>query len=763
VRYALLLPLFGLLLLGASGPGLAFPTVMHPSVELRSYGGGDVAVGDFNGDGWRDIAWTYVAGDMLYLHDQRADGFLSDPGRSASVPGPSRIAAEDIDADGRPDLAVLSRDGALLFTDLTAPSLAPAWTLAVGSGTDLTLGDLNGDGRLDLAVLTPDVVRLWFQDASGAFQPTASVEHPMPDFLSMAVRDLDADGRAELIVAKPWEVRILSFQGSARPIDVREMYSEGLGDRVTVRAGDMDRDGRMDLVLAKADRSAGTGAVEVWHQGADGTFVSAVVLSGPLTDRAVVEDLNDDGDLDVAVVRTDGDVSLWTQVAAGAFSPLTPQRLEGTDPGWSSVLAPGDVNGDAYPDLVLRGEDSASLSVFLQEDRAPSLTGLAVPSNVWITEGETRVTEIDLRAYIHDDHDATMFFPEVVSGVLVEPFVQDQRLGIRAPPGVFGVARLRVTGTDNVPGHSPVTTNEFTVSVNARPRIEGRPPTEIPAGTLSFYRFHVSDPWPSGAPHRIVLLDAPEGMRVDARVPAVRWTPTLDQVGVHDVQIAAEDDRGGRSAPLVFVITVFAPAPAPPPDPLPVIAAGGALVTLGAVGAGAAVSENVRWTLLLAFLPLYSKIKREEVLDHFVRGQIYGYILSSPGEHYNAIKQALHLTNGSLAHHLKTLEREEFIRSRRYGLYRRFYPRNYRIPESDAFFLNPIQQRLLGMAADTPGISQKEVSDRLGLTPPTVNYHVSLLSEHGYLRVARNGRRTELYSLSLGENGGNGEETGGAA
>ena len=178
-----------------------------------------------------------------------------------------------------------------------------------------------------------------------------------------------------------------------------------------------------------------------------------------------------------------------------------------------------------------------------------------------------------------------------------------------------------------------------------------------------------------------------------------------------------------------------------------------AVAALAALGAGAAVNENIRWSLLLSFLPLYSKIRREQVLDHFVRGQIYGYILSSPGEHYNGIKQALNLTNGSLAHHLKTLEREEFIRSRRFGLYRRFYPRNYHIPESDTFFLNPIQRRLLGLVQATPGISQKELSVLLGLTPPTVNYHVGLLAEHGHVRVVRNGRRTGIYAVTDGDQG----------
>jgi hypothetical protein len=62
-------------------------------------------------------------------------------------------------------------------------------------------------------------------------------------------------------------------------------------------------------------------------------------------------------------------------------------------------------------------------------------------------------------------------------------------------------------------------------------------------------------------------------------------------------------------------------------------------------------------------IPLYTKIRREEVLDHFTRGRIYGMIESSPGVHYTLIKKKVGVGNGTLTYHLSTLEREGFIRA----------------------------------------------------------------------------------------------------
>jgi len=230
-------------------------------------------------------------------------------------------------------------------------------------------------------------------------------------------------------------------------------------------------------------------------------------------------------------------------------------------------------------------------------------------------------------------------------------------------------------------------------------------------------------------------------------------------VGTHAARIRVTDAYGGAAEQSFDLAVVAAP---PPPAPGAWYFALGAGIAVALLGVGSAVSENLKWALLMVFIPLYSKIKREQVLDHFVRGQIYGYVLANPGEHYNAIKVALNLTNGSLAHHLKTLEREQFLKSKRFGLYRRFYPMHMRIPEDGFFAPNEIQKTIIDLIGAQPGITQKEIAQRLGLTPPTVNYHVGILAEHKQIRVDRAGRKTHCFVMDAGMSTVPSAPTGGA-
>ncbi len=198
-------------------------------------------------------------------------------------------------------------------------------------------------------------------------------------------------------------------------------------------------------------------------------------------------------------------------------------------------------------------------------------------------------------------------------------------------------------------------------------------------------------------------------------------------------------------------------APAAPPIPVGAAVMGAAAVGLAVLGAAAGGTETGKyWLLSILFVPLYTKIKRDDVLDHFVRGQVYGYIKANPGEHYNSIKQALSLKNGTLMYHLKTLEREDYIKSVVDGRFRRFYPKEMKIPEpSDELVvkMNQIQRDILNIIKESPGISQKELAGRIGLSPPTVHYHVDIMAAARVVTVRRAGRATRCFALDVEEGG----------
>ena len=59
---------------------------------------------------------------------------------------------------------------------------------------------------------------------------------------------------------------------------------------------------------------------------------------------------------------------------------------------------------------------------------------------------------------------------------------------------------------------------------------------------------------------------------------------------------------------------------------------------------------------------MYTRIQKDDELDKFVRGQIYGYIKTNPGVHYNKIRREIDIKNGTLSYHLRVLEKTELIK-----------------------------------------------------------------------------------------------------
>jgi len=193
----------------------------------------------------------------------------------------------------------------------------------------------------------------------------------------------------------------------------------------------------------------------------------------------------------------------------------------------------------------------------------------------------------------------------------------------------------------------------------------------------------------------------------------------------------------------LIVYAIPAPAPRPILTRSESVSAG---IGVAAVLAALATTEFGKYGLFsVVIFPLYSRLRKEEVLDHFVRGQIYGYIMSHPGDHYNSLKDALKVTNGTLAHHLRTLEMQGFIKADRDGVYKRFYPVEMQIPREKGIRLSDLQHHILSMIRTDGGPTQGEIAGRLGVSQQTVSYNLRHLSREGLIRFEKAGRSTHYF------------------
>jgi parallel beta-helix repeat protein len=167
---------------------------------------------------------------------------------------------------------------------------------------------------------------------------------------------------------------------------------------------------------------------------------------------------------------------------------------------------------------------------------------------------------------------------------------------------------------------------------------------------------------------------------------------------------------------------------------------------VGVVGASALLIEVTKFGLISLFLPLYTRLKKEKLLDQPTRERIYGYIIGNPGAHFGLIKEELGLGNGQLVYHLKQLEDAHMVYSREDGAKKRFYPADVPIAKEGTPNISSIQEKLLNVIKDDSGIGQKKLASKMGISRQVAGYHLTKMERKGLINKEVEGRETRYYT-----------------
>ncbi|MGA1822304.1 MAG: winged helix-turn-helix transcriptional regulator [Thermoplasmatota archaeon] len=128
----------------------------------------------------------------------------------------------------------------------------------------------------------------------------------------------------------------------------------------------------------------------------------------------------------------------------------------------------------------------------------------------------------------------------------------------------------------------------------------------------------------------------------------------------------------------------------------------------------------------------------EDLLQNKNRSKIYNTIMKYPGSSFTELRMLLMIKNGTLSHHLIKLEKEGLIRSKKIGIFRRYYPSSGAIPKD-------LEELITDVVLEYPGISQSMVAKKLDITRQVANYHINSLKKRGHLIVKKNGRNSQIY------------------
>ena len=220
-----------------------------------------------------------------------------------------------------------------------------------------------------------------------------------------------------------------------------------------------------------------------------------------------------------------------------------------------------------------------------------------------------------------------------------------------------------------------------------------------------------------------LLLEMRNGTDLTYRVDL--WWPSPDPFCVWSMLAFLDAETGKilqKSEPGLLCESAGPPDVAPRLPLSPALAAGAILASAGG---------------LLVFL--FFRLPAERALDHFTRGQIYGFVTANPGAIYTEVRKALRLTNGSATYHLSVLERAGFVRSVRQGRIRRIYSAG---PSArlGSNVVSHLQVTILDLFHAKGPMTQAEAARALGMTRQRVHYNVKGLSSLGLLGPVGAGR-----------------------
>jgi hypothetical protein len=341
------------------------------------------ALGDFNNDGYIDIAYSILnsKGPAIFL-GRNGGGFNSNSLSFVNTTDIRSLGSADLNRDGLVDLIGpdLTSGNIYYFKGLgNGDFLAPTSLGNVSNAYMMVLADLDKNGTTDIAVTTQSSssVAIFYTNTSGNVVSTKSVSSGGAWDRGIDAADFNNDGYQDLVVTNVNNNVASVLYGPN--FTTQTLLTTGIYP-IGVVAADLNNDGRTDFVTT--NHNANSNSLSVFINTVTGFSRTDISLGGYPDDRITAKDFNGDGYLDLAVIMVGSGIKIL--LGNGTGTSYTTEFYSAANIGPAQPLF-FDQNKDGDLDIITSMVDG----IYIFENNATPPTYKLTSSNTSFNEGST--------------------------------------------------------------------------------------------------------------------------------------------------------------------------------------------------------------------------------------------------------------------------------------------------------------------------------------------------------------------------------------
>jgi hypothetical protein len=299
----------------------------------------------------RDRELLVGSGSTIDGHEPGTDSFAKGPSFDLRGLTISDIAGGDV-IEGRPEEFIVSYENTRVVAIVSGNEETE---FEVGfTPIAVAAGDTNADGVDELVALNTTSVAVC--DVAENKCSTVSLEGG--EGLDLAVADVDADSRAEILVLKSTNV-ILAINLDHEETIQSERFTVATDAEISkIAAGDIDGDSRAEVIGLEDGGYFGDERLHVYHL-ATGASIKDGIWDSRQDDviGLTIGDMDGDQKAELVLLRENNMVRSLEMVGTAQFSTLTESSLNGTT---AQHIAVADYDGDSPLGKLISGPDLIS-------------------------------------------------------------------------------------------------------------------------------------------------------------------------------------------------------------------------------------------------------------------------------------------------------------------------------------------------------------------------------------------------------------------